>query len=63
MNTKPITYPQEDRWSYLWLLIGVLLSMLSWAAFGRWVIRLALCGNVECFRSNLPVNGRVQQFG
>ena len=28
MNTNQITYPQKDRWSYLWLLIGTLLGFL-----------------------------------
>ena len=26
MNEKKITYPQQDRWAYLWLLIGTLLG-------------------------------------
>jgi apolipoprotein N-acyltransferase len=41
MNTKQVTYPQQDRWSYLWLLIGIVLAMLSFTAYGRWVIPLA----------------------
>lgn len=28
MRTSQITYPQQDRWSYLWLVIGTLLSFL-----------------------------------
>ena len=26
MSTSQITYPQKDRWSYLWLVVGTLLS-------------------------------------
>jgi apolipoprotein N-acyltransferase len=29
MNEKQFSYPRKDRWSYLWLLIGTLLS-LAW---------------------------------
>jgi hypothetical protein len=29
MNEKQITYPIEDRWSYLWLAIGIVLSFFS----------------------------------
>ncbi|MEJ2707184.1 MAG: nitrilase-related carbon-nitrogen hydrolase [Anaerolineales bacterium] len=28
MNTNQITYPQKDRWSYLWLAIGTLMLFL-----------------------------------
>jgi len=31
-------YPKPDRWSFLWLLLGMLLSLFS---FGYWVIPLA----------------------
>ena len=41
MNTKPVTYPRTDRWSFLWLVIGIILSMLSFTAYGKWVIPLA----------------------
>ncbi len=29
MNKKQITYPIEDRWSYLWLFLVVLLIVFS----------------------------------
>jgi hypothetical protein len=29
MNKKQITYPIEDRWSYLWLFLVVLLGVFS----------------------------------
>ncbi len=29
MNEKQITYPIEDRWSYLWLGLGILLSLVT----------------------------------
>jgi hypothetical protein len=32
------TYPIRDRWSYLWLAIGTMLSLFS---TGRWPIPLA----------------------
>lgn len=41
MNTKLVTYPQADRYSYLWLLIGIVLSAFSFTAYGKWVIPLA----------------------
>lgn len=28
MNNRRVTYPVQDRWSYLWLVIGTLLSIL-----------------------------------
>lgn len=41
MNSKQVSYPQADRYSYLWLLIGIVLSALSFTAYGKWVIPLA----------------------
>ena len=35
MNKEKITYPQQDRWSYLWLLIGTALGFL-------WLLPIAL---------------------
>jgi apolipoprotein N-acyltransferase len=35
MNRKKITYPVVDRWSYLWLAIGTLLTLFS---TGQWTI-------------------------
>lgn len=32
------TIPQSDRWSYLWLAVGILFTLFS---FGKWVIPLA----------------------
>jgi apolipoprotein N-acyltransferase len=37
MNGRQITYPQKDRWSYLWLLVGTVLSLFSMST-GRWLI-------------------------
>jgi len=37
MNKDQITYPQKDRWSYLWLVIGTLLTLFS---TGQWTIPL-----------------------
>lgn len=37
MNTSQITYPQKDRWSYLWLVVATVLSLFS-QSFGRWLI-------------------------
>jgi apolipoprotein N-acyltransferase len=37
MNVKRITYPLKDRWSYLWLVIGTLLTLFS---TGQWTIPL-----------------------
>jgi len=34
MNEKKITYPQQDRWAYLWLLIGTLLGFCLAGAVG-----------------------------
>jgi len=28
MNENQIAYPQKDRWSYLWLVVGTLVSLL-----------------------------------
>jgi apolipoprotein N-acyltransferase len=38
MNEKRITYPIRDRWTYLWLVIGTLLTLFS---TGQWTIPLA----------------------
>ena len=38
MNAKRISYPLKDRWSYLWLVIGTLLTVVS---TGQWTIPLA----------------------
>jgi apolipoprotein N-acyltransferase len=38
MKSKRVTYPLKDRWSYLWLLIGALLTLVS---NGRWMIPIA----------------------
>ena len=38
MSKKHITYPLNDRWSYLWLAIGTLLTLFS---TGQWTIPLA----------------------
>jgi apolipoprotein N-acyltransferase len=37
MNRKQITYPLQDRWSYLWLVIATLLSIFSQTS-GKWLI-------------------------
>jgi len=37
MNRKPITYPLNDRWSILWLIIGGVLSIFS-MSIGKWLI-------------------------
>jgi apolipoprotein N-acyltransferase len=37
MNEKPRIYPLKDRWSYLWLLVGTLLTLFS---TGQWTIPL-----------------------
>jgi apolipoprotein N-acyltransferase len=37
MNTHQITYPQKDRWSYLWLLVATVLSLFSTSS-GKWLI-------------------------
>jgi hypothetical protein len=37
-NERGSTYPIPDRWSYLWLAIGTVLSLVS---SGRWTIPLA----------------------
>lgn len=41
MKGKLVSYPQPDRWSFLWLVIGIILSMVSFTAFGKWLIPLA----------------------
>ena len=38
MNQKRINYPLQDRWSYLWLVIGTLLTLFS---TGQWTVPLA----------------------
>jgi apolipoprotein N-acyltransferase len=38
MNEARIIYPIRDRWSYLWLVIGTLLTLFS---TGQWTIPLA----------------------
>ncbi|HLF73248.1 MAG TPA: nitrilase-related carbon-nitrogen hydrolase [Anaerolineales bacterium] len=37
MNANKITYPQNDRWSYLWLLIATALGIFS-LSVGKWII-------------------------
>jgi len=37
-NERGSTYPIADRWAYLWLAIGTILSLVS---SGRWAIPLA----------------------
>ncbi len=37
MAANQITYPQEDRWSYLWLLVATVLSLFSNSS-GRWLL-------------------------
>ena len=37
MKENLITYPQKDRWSYLWLLLSTLLGIFS-LSIGRWTI-------------------------
>ena len=29
MNKEKITYPIEDRWTYLWLALGIVLSLTT----------------------------------
>lgn len=38
MSNRRITYPVDDRWSYLWLTLGTLLTVVS---TGQWTIPLA----------------------
>ena len=38
MSFKQPSYPLEDRWSYLWLVSGTLLTLFS---TGQWTIPLA----------------------
>ncbi len=40
MNERQITYPIEDRWTYLWLAIGIVLSLVS-VPIGKFGIPLA----------------------
>jgi len=37
MNRNKITYPLQDRWSILWLIIGGILSLFSMSV-GKWLI-------------------------
>jgi apolipoprotein N-acyltransferase len=37
MNANQITYPQKDRWSYLWLVIGTLLGFVWRAPLVWWL--------------------------
>jgi len=37
MNTKRITYPLQDHWSYLWLVIATVMTLFS---TGQWTIPL-----------------------
>jgi hypothetical protein len=41
MNKQRITYPQVDRWSYLWLFLGMLLGLVS-ISIGKWVFPAAV---------------------
>jgi apolipoprotein N-acyltransferase len=48
MNDKRINYPIEERWSYLWLAIGTLLTLVS---TGQWTIPLfAWLGSIFVIR-------------
>ena len=40
MNQKQISYPVEDRYSYLYLIIALLLGLVS-ISIGKWIIPLA----------------------
>ncbi len=40
MNEKKITYPVEDRWSYLWFVLGVMLSLFT-VPIGNYFIPVA----------------------
>jgi apolipoprotein N-acyltransferase len=40
MNTKQVTYPQADRWSYLWLLLAAVLGIFA-LSIGKWIIPVA----------------------
>jgi apolipoprotein N-acyltransferase len=37
MNTKLITDPHQDRWSYVWLLVATVLGLFS-LSVGKWLI-------------------------
>ncbi len=37
MNPQQISYPQEDCWSYLWLLLATVMGVFN-LSFGRWLI-------------------------
>ena len=54
MNQKRVTYPISDRWSYLWLVIGTLLSFF-------WALPLALwlspIFQIRFMRSQKPLRG------
>jgi apolipoprotein N-acyltransferase len=40
MNNRKISYPLQDRWSYVWLLIATVLTIFSQSS-GKWVIPIA----------------------
>ena len=40
INTKQVTYPQADRWSYLWLFLSMVLGIFA-LTIGKWIIPLA----------------------
>ena len=37
MNKRQISYPVNDRWSYLWLLVATVLGLFS-VGIGKWLI-------------------------
>ncbi len=39
MNKRQISYPINDRWSFLWLLVATLLGLFS-VGIGRWLLPL-----------------------
>jgi apolipoprotein N-acyltransferase len=48
MNARKNTYPLKDRWSYLWLVIGTLMTLFS---TGQWTIPLvAWLGSIFVIR-------------
>ena len=54
MNKKQTTYPIADRWSYLWLLIGTLLSFLWTMPIALW---LSPIFHIRFTRSQKPLRG------
>lgn len=42
MNANPITYPQKDRWSYLWLILGTLILFLWRLPLAWWLAPIFL---------------------